>query len=49
MYYYFIDTKDGALVLQLEATEKEIEELKKHIYNISVMQRDNYRIRTVNQ
>ena len=29
MYYYFIDTKDGALVFQREATEKEFEELKK--------------------
>lgn len=49
MYYYFIDTKDGALVFQREATEKEFEELKKHIYKISDMQRDNNRIRTVNQ
>lgn len=29
MYYYFIDTKDGALVFQREATEKEFEKLKK--------------------
>ena len=49
MYYYFIDTKDGALVFQRVATEKEFEELKKHIYKISDMQRDNNRIRTVNQ
>jgi len=49
MHYYFIDTKNKALVFQRELSEEEFGELYKHICKISSMRLNNDRIQSVIQ